>query len=267
MSDDKPEKKTKKKTAAKKTTKKSTTSKKAADTVESGSLIYLDYVAKSKEDGKIFDLTLEEVAKEEGLYKEDGYYAPQLVVVGWNWLLEAIEEELVGMKIGESKTIEVPPDKGAGQRDPAKVKQIAKAKLARQRVSGQVGEEIKFGEERGVITHVFGRTVRVDFNPPLAGKTLVFDVTVREIITDLEEKIFAVVKRRIPILSREEVGISTKSKIITIELPLRTRYIESIQYAEIGIAMDALKVHEKADEVKLVVSWKRPEPPTDNTTA
>ncbi|MGY5875084.1 MAG: FKBP-type peptidyl-prolyl cis-trans isomerase [Candidatus Thorarchaeota archaeon] len=267
MSDDKTKKKSETKKTTEKKTKKSTTSKKVTDTVESGSLIYVDYVGRSKEDGKIFDLTMEEVAKEEGLYKEDGYYAPVLVVIGWSWLLEAIEEELVGMKIGESKTIEVPPEKGAGPRDPAKVKQIAKAKLARQRVSGHVGEEIKFGEERGVITHVFGRTVRVDFNPPLAGKTLVFDVTVRQIITDLEEKIYSVVKRRIPILSREEVGITIKSKIITIELPLRTRYIESVQYAEIGIAMDALKVHEKADEVKLVVSWKRPEPPTDNTTA
>ena len=262
MPDEKPKKKT-----AKKTTKTTKVSKSAEEVVEQGSLIYIDYVGRTKDDGKVFDLTLEDVAKEEGLYKEDGYYEPMLVAVGWNWMLQAIEEELVGMKVGESKTIEVPPEKGAGARDHSKIKQIAQTKLRKQGVRPIVGEEIKIGNERGVITHVLGRTVRVDFNSPLAGKTLVFDVTVKEIITDLNEKLFAVVKRRLPTLTKEEVDVSVKSKVIWIELPIRTRYIESVQYAEIGIAMDALKVHEDAKEVKLVVTWPRPEPPpSENTT-
>ncbi len=256
MSEDKP----KKKTAKKKSETKKTTSSKG---IEHGSLIYVDYVGRTKDDGKVFDLTLEEVAKEEGLYKEDGYYEPMLVAVGWNWMLQALEEELIGLKAGDSKTVEIPPEKGAGVREPSKIKQIAKTKLRRQGVQGFVGEEVKVGNERGVVTHVLGRTVRIDFNSPLAGKTLVFEVTVREIITDLKEKLFAVVKRRLPTLTQEEVEVSVKSKVIWIELPLRTRYIESVQYAEIGIAMDALKVHEDAKEIKLVVSWPRPEPPPD----
>ncbi len=262
MSDDKSKKKSTK-TTTKKTTKAKTTT---SSVVEQGSLIYVDYVGRTKDDGKVFDLTLEEVAKEEGLYKEDGYYEPMLVAVGWNWMLQALEEELVGMKVGESKTVEVPPEKGAGVRDPNKIKQIAQTRLRKQGVRPMVGEEVKVGNERGVITHVLGRTARVDFNSPLAGKTLVFDVTVKEILTEIDEKLFAVVKRRLPTLTKEEVDISVKSKVIWIELPLRTRYIESVQYAEIGIAMDALKVHEDAKEVKLVVTWPRPEPPSENTT-
>jgi FKBP-type peptidyl-prolyl cis-trans isomerase 2 len=264
MSDEKPKKKSTKKTTSKK---KSTTKTATSKVVEQGSLIYVDYVGRTKDDGRVFDLTLEEVAKEEGLYKEDGYYEPMLVAVGWNWMLQALEEELVGMKVGDSKTVEVPPEKGAGARDPSKIKQIAQTKLRKQGVRPIIGEEIKVGNERGVITHVLGRTVRVDFNSPLAGKTLVFDVTVKEILTDTDEKLFAVVKRRLPTLTKEEVDISVKSKVIWIELPLRTRYIESVQYAEIGIAMDALKVHEAAKEVKLVVTWPRPDPPpSENTT-
>ena len=108
-----------KKTTEKKTTKKAT-SKKTAPKVETEvkekSMVYLDYTGSTKDGGIIFDTTHLEVAKEEGLFKENDRYEPALVVVGWNWLLAAVEEELVGMKVGESKTIEVPPERGAGLR-------------------------------------------------------------------------------------------------------------------------------------------------------
>jgi len=260
-----------KKAAAKKTGKKAPAKKAAAKkTVETvvgdKSLVYIDYVGKTKEDGKVFDLTMEEDAKKEGLYKENSLYTPMLVAIGWNWLLAALEEELIGMKVGENKVIDVPPEKGAGPRDPAKVKSIAKVKLAKQGVRGYKGEEITFGEERGVITAVLGRTIRVDFNSPLAGKTLSFDVTVRSIISEPEDKIRAVIKRRMPALPDDSFTVTIKPKTVTIELPKESRYIENIQYAEIGIAADTLKVVEKAKEVKMVVTWERPEAAKENVT-
>ena len=52
----------------------------------------------------------------------------------------------------------------------------------------------------------------------------------------------------------------------TIEMPKETRYIQDVQYAEIGIAADVLKVFDDAKEVKLVVTFDRPKPPEENTT-
>jgi len=262
------------KTASKKTTKKTTAkkapAKKAAPNVETVvkemSMVYLDFTASTKDTGTIFDTTHLEVAKEEGLFRENDRYEPALVVVGWNWLLAAVEEELVGMKIGDSKTIEVPPEKGAGVRDPTKVKKIAKVKLAKQGAKGYKGEEIKFGNERGVVTTDLGRTVRVDFNSPFAGKTLVYDVIIRDIVTDKVEKLKAVLRRRIPGIPEERYDITVKKKVVTVELPQETRYIENIQYGEIGIAADILKAAEDIDEVRIVTSFKRPEPPSENTT-
>lgn len=256
----------KKKTTPKKTTTKKTTKNVDESVVGEKSLVYIDYVGKTKEDGRIFDLTLEEVAKKEGLYKENSLYTPMLVAVGWNWLLAALEEELIGLKPGDRKIIEVPPEKGAGPRDPQKVKSIAKVKLAKQGVRGYKGEEVTVGKEQGVITAVLGRTVRIDFNTPLAGKTLVFDVTIREIVSNPIEKVMAIVHRRVPALPKESYKVDIKAKVVTIELPKETRYIENIGYAEIGIAADALKVIENAKEVKMLTSWPRPEPPKENTT-
>ena len=265
---------TKPKAAAKKTTKKTTAkkapAKKAATKVETvvkdKSMVYLDFTASTKGDDIIFDTTHLEVAKEEGLFKENDRYEPALVVVGWNWLLAAVEEELVGLKIGESKTIEVPPEKGAGVRDPTKIQKIAKVKLAKHGARGYKGEEIKFGNERGIVTTDLGRTVRVDFNSPFAGKTLVYDVIIREIVSDKIEKLKAVLHRRIPGIPEDRYDVTMKKKVVTVELPQETRYIENIQYGEIGIASDILKADDAIEEVRIVTSFKRPEPPKENTT-
>ncbi len=254
----KPAKKTAAKKPAKKTTKKKTKRAKAETVVGEKSLVYIDYSATTKDDGVVFDTTMEAVAKDSGIFRENDRYEPMLVAIGWNWLLAALEEELIGMKVGDFKTVEVPPEKGAGPRDPKKVKMIAKTKLAKHKTRPIKGEQITFGNERGVITAVFGRQVRVDFNSPLAGRTLEFDVTLRSIIADPVEKIRAVVKRRMPGIPDEDFKFSISKKIITIEMPKETRYIQDVQYAEIGIAADALKVFDDAKEVKLVVTFDRP---------
>ena len=101
---------------------------------------------------------------------------------------------------------------------------------------------------------------------PLAGKTLVFDITVNKILSDPIEKLKAVIKRRIPALPEDEYQVTISAKTITIELPKESRYIENIQYGEIGLASDALKVVESANEVKLMTVWPRPEEPKENTT-
>jgi FKBP-type peptidyl-prolyl cis-trans isomerase 2 len=261
----------KKKPAAKKTTKKVTKKKtkkaapKAETVVSEKSMVYLDFTASTKKEGIIFDTTHLEVAKEEGLFRDNDRYEPALVVVGWNWLLAAVEEELIGMKVGEAKTIEVPPEKGAGVRDPAKIKKIAKAKLAKQGAKGYVGEKIEFGNERGVVTTDFGRSVRVDFNSPFAGKTLVYDVIIREIISDKNKKLAAVLKRRLPGIPDDRFSVTMKKKTVTIEWGEETRFIENIQYGEYGIAQDILKALEDLEEVKIVTSFKRP-PPPENVT-
>ena len=257
--------------AAKKTTKKTTKtekedSAKVETVVSDKSMVYLDFVAKTKDNGIVYDTTLIEVAKKEGLFRENDRYEPALVVVGWNWLLSAVEEQLIGMKVSESKTIEVPPEKGAGPRDPNKIKLIAKVKLAKQGSKGYKGEEIKFGNERGFVTADLGRRVRVDFNSPFAGKTLIYDVTIREIVSDKIKKLQAVLRRRIPGIPEDKYSITQSKKVVTVELPQETRYIENIQYGEIGIAADILKAAEEIDEVKIMTIFKRPERKAENQT-
>jgi FKBP-type peptidyl-prolyl cis-trans isomerase 2 len=238
---------------------KKSTKKDEAEIVEENGLVYVDYVGRTKEDGEIFDLTLEDVAKEEGIYNDEESYKPMLVAIGKNWLLPALEEELVGMEVGESKTVEVPPEDAAGPRDPDKIKLVSKRQLQKQGVSPRKGARVEVGRQKGIITNVLGRRVRVDFNSPLAGKTLVFDVTVKGIVSGEIDKINAVIKRRIPGLPEDKYDARIEGGTVFIELPKESRYIENVQYAEIGIARDTLKVIEEAEEVKIVITYERPE--------
>ena len=68
-------------------------------TIEKGDVIYLDYTAKVKETGEVFDTTIEEVAKEERLYKEGEVYEPMLVVLGEGWVLKTLDEKLHDFEI------------------------------------------------------------------------------------------------------------------------------------------------------------------------
>jgi peptidylprolyl isomerase len=90
--------------------------------LQKGDFILIDYVAKVKETGEVFDTTIEEVAKKERLYKEGEIYEPKLVVVGEGWVLKALDESFLSMDVGKSSVVEIPPEKAFGLRDPEKVR-------------------------------------------------------------------------------------------------------------------------------------------------
>ncbi|MEM3134776.1 MAG: FKBP-type peptidyl-prolyl cis-trans isomerase, partial [Candidatus Bathyarchaeia archaeon] len=89
---------------------------------EKGDFVLIDYVARVAETGEVFDTTIEEVSRREGIYQEGGVYEPKLVVIGEGWVLRALEEAIQSMELEKTATIEIPPEKGFGNRDPEKVK-------------------------------------------------------------------------------------------------------------------------------------------------
>lgn len=60
--------------------------------LQKGDFILIDYTAKVKETGEVFDTTNEEIAKKEHLHKEGEIYEPKLIVVGEGWMLKTLDE-------------------------------------------------------------------------------------------------------------------------------------------------------------------------------
>lgn len=100
-------------------------------------------------------------------------------------LPENFEALLVGLAVGVRQAFEVPPEKAFGQRNPNNVQSFRKDQFAED-LALEPGAVISFADARkaelpGIIQSVEGDAVLVDFNHPLAGETLRFDVAILDV--------------------------------------------------------------------------------------
>jgi peptidylprolyl isomerase len=209
-----------------------------------------------KETGEIFDTTIEETAKKEHLYKEGDIYEPKLVVIGENWVLKPLDESLTTMETDKPATVEITPEKAFGQRDPEKVKRVPLRQLLAKEITPTVGLRIEYGGKNATVRAIGAGRVLLDFNPPLAGKTLVYDVTIKKKLETINEKITALIHRRIPNIEDKKFEFTSKGKTVTIEMPEDAFYLEGVQIAKRGIAMDIQRFFPETVAVKFTESFK-----------
>ena len=224
--------------------------------LQKGDFILLDYMAKVKETGEVFDTTIEEIAKRERLYKEGDIYEPKLVVVGEGWVLKALDESLKNMEIGKTETLEIPPEKAFGARDPDKVRRVPLRHLTAKGITPTLGMRLEYDSKMATVRAIGAGRVLLDFNPPLAGKTLVYEVTIRKKLETPEEKIAALIHRRIPTVEAEKFKFNIKAKNVSIEMPEEAFYLEGIQVAKRGIALDIQKFFPEITAVKFTETFR-----------
>lgn len=137
------------------------------------------------DDGTVFDTTRESVATESGLAdaQPDREYTPLTIEVGTDRLIEGLENTLVGLEQGTTRTVMVPPSEGYGEWTDEHVREFDADELAE--ILGQPPEEGAYVEtqEGGIaeIVHVDSELVRVDFNHELAGETLEFEIEIVDV--------------------------------------------------------------------------------------
>ena len=145
--------------------------------VEEGDYVQVDYIGKLK-DGTVFDTSIKDVAIEAGIYNQKRDYQPLGFTVGAGEMINGFDKGVVGMSVDEDKTLTIPPEEAYGnyredmlitrpieELTAAGITPVAGAKIST--IQGQVGS----------ITNVTETDVVIDFNHELAGKTLIFDVT------------------------------------------------------------------------------------------
>jgi len=145
--------------------------------ISDGDFILVEYTGRVKETGEVFETTNEDVAKNEGLYRAGDIYEPRLIVVGEGWILKSVDEHLKEMDVGKTETIEVPPEEAFGPRDPNKVRMVPLRRFSSQRITPTPGMRIEFNGRLATVRSVGAGRVQLDFNPPLAGKTLVYEIS------------------------------------------------------------------------------------------
>ena len=107
---------------------------------------------------------------------------PLVFVVGEGKFFPAVEDSMKGMKKGESKTITLKPKDAFGEHKEDLVFIAPKDKFSSE-AKIDIGSKVKVNTPtgqtvRGTITEINNGTCTIDFNHPLAGKKVVFTVTV-----------------------------------------------------------------------------------------
>lgn len=217
--------------------------------------IKISYTGKL-DDGKVFDTTSEKVAKKEGIFDEKRVYTPLPVIVGEGQVIKGLDEALDAMKVGEEKTIEVPPEKAYGRRNPDLVRIIPLKKFKEQKINPIPGMPIDIDGRVARVQTVAGGRVRVDFNHELAGRTLVFEVKVEEKATTDKDKVVFLVKKNFN--SDEDFGVKKKEKELFMTIPEKAYKDRNLLMRKAGFSAEAFK-YLTIDRIMFSEVWVKPE--------
>ena len=157
-------------------------------TIKNQDFVLIDFVARIKETNKIFDLTDEEIAKKENLFHKDIKYSPVLVIIGENTSLRGLEKSLIGKEVNQEYTIEISPEEGFGKKDPKLIRIIPSRIFKEKNINPFPGLQVNIDNIIGTIRSVSGGRIIIDFNHPLAGKNLIYQIKiVKKLETDQEK--------------------------------------------------------------------------------
>jgi len=149
--------------------------------------VEIDYIARIKGDG-IFDLTMEDVARKNNIYSKDYKYRPAVICLGKKDIIKGLDNQLIGKEIGEC-IITINPEDGFGKKDPKLIKLVPTKEFTKQNIRPMPGMQLNIEGFMGRILSVTGGRTLVDFNNPLAGKELEYDVKIKRRVTDKKEQL------------------------------------------------------------------------------
>lgn len=105
---------------------------------------------------------------------------PASFVFGDGSLLPAFEEALLGMSVDQESSLAMPPEKAFGVHNESNIQRMPRSQFAMDLEEGMVVSfaDMSKNELPGVIAEIGDKEVVVDFNHPLAGRSLTFKVRI-----------------------------------------------------------------------------------------
>jgi len=182
--------------------------------------IKLEYTARIKNTNEIFDLTSEELAKKEGIFNKEINYGPKIICVGQKEILSELDNFLINKELNKGYKIELSPEQTFGNRNNKLIKTLNTQNLLKQKINPYPGMQLNLGNLMGIIRSVTNGRTLIDFNHPLAGKVLSYELKIIEIIEDPKLKLESLLKNTLNV--ELELEINEKTAIIYLELPKTT---------------------------------------------
>ncbi len=178
--------------------------------LQKNDFIEIEFTGKTT-DGEVFDSNIKEVAKK---INPDIDAKPFVFSLGQGMFLKGVDDFLMGKETNKEYKIELKPEDAFGKRDPKLVQLMPIKVFAEQKVNPVAGAMFNFDGKIAKILSVSGGRVMVDFNNPLSGKDVVYDVKVLKKLEDLNEKIKAFNE----FLFKQDLKFEIKDKKITMQV-------------------------------------------------
>ena len=207
--------------------------------------VELKYTGKIKDTNEIFDTNIEEEAEKINL---DIKTKPLIICLGQNMILPSIDEFLINKKIG-AYTLELTPKQAFGARDSRLIKIMPLSVFSKHNITPEKGMVFTFDNMFGKTISKSGGRVIVDFNNPIAGKKIVYELKIKKKISDINEKI----KALILVFFRKELDFEVKDKKLIIKAEkeaLRFLNLFKSKFKEILDLDLEIKVPEKTENLR-----------------
>ncbi|MGD9347018.1 MAG: peptidylprolyl isomerase [Candidatus Aminicenantes bacterium] len=139
--------------------------------VKKGDTVKIHYTGRIK-DGNVIDSSLER--------------EPLEFEIGSGSVIAGVDKAMTGMKPGEKKEVTVSPEDAYGEHDQNLLIDVPKEKIPED-IDPKVGMQLQLINTSGqalpaLITEVRDESIKLDANHPFAGKELVFDIELLEIV-------------------------------------------------------------------------------------
>lgn len=189
--------------------------------IKKNDFIEIEYTGKIKDSDKIFDLTSEKIAKEKNLFNPNIEYGPKIICVGEKFIVPGLDKRIIGKEI-KKYTIEIPKEEAFGKKDPKLIKLVSTSIFKKQKIRPFPGLQINIDGFIGTIRTVSGGRTTVDFNHPLAGRDLIYEIKINKIIKDTKTQLNSIVKI---FFKKEKTELKENTATIKADIPEKLQKI------------------------------------------
>jgi FKBP-type peptidyl-prolyl cis-trans isomerase SlyD len=239
---------------------------------KSGDMVLLDYELWSESGGKneLIDTSRADVAQKENFSLPAGYeFGPRPHIVGGDDFPAALETAIATAPLNQEVEKELTPAEAFGERDPKLIELFSMheierlPEMRREDADLAIGTVLTIRGRRGRVVSYTAARVRVDFNPPFAGRKIRAKFKVVGPITEPEAKARALVD--LTYGRGKDFEVEMHEKVLTVTLPDRAKFDLAWHAATKSRLIERLRSHVHPKSIRFLEEYVTPTPKETKT--
>ena len=165
--------------------------------MEEGDIIHVDYDLYNGETGDLIETTREATAQEHEMHDENRTYQPMVCVVGSGSSSQDLKKPFLRQRSTRTLTLNSHLLMRTVRKDATMIETISIDKLrraVRDPNALYLGAPVNIGGRQGYLSFLAAGRARIDYNHPMAGKTLKYNFKIVKVVEGKEEKVAALLE-------------------------------------------------------------------------